>query len=237
MAIAAITFDFWCTLFRDANSPERQALRIDAFSKRTGASRAEVRDALSAVWLEFDRHHRHEQRTLSPEDAVQLTAQRLDLGLEPDCAAELAEVFGTAILQYPPVPIDGALDAVRLAAKHRPVAVISDTGVSPGSSLRALLVRHGFSEFFSALTFSDEVGVAKPQAPMFSETARRLGVDACDLLHIGDREDTDVAGAQAVGACAGLFVGDRRDDVAGTKADFVFHTWQAFVEELPQILR
>ena len=185
MSIAAITFDFWCTLFRDANSPQRQSLRIEAFSKRTGVSREDVRDTLSVVWREFDRHHQHEQRTLSPEDAVRLTAERLDLTLDPECAEELAEEFATAILYHPPLPIEGALDAVRAAAAVRPIAVISDTGVSPGRALAQLLERNGFMRHFSACTFSDEVGVSKPQASMFMETAERLGVDVTGLLHIG----------------------------------------------------
>lgn len=235
MPIRAVTFDFWCTLFRNANSEPRQAIRIEAFHAATGVPREDIATALDLVWGEFFRHHIEEQRTLYPEDAVRLTAQHLRVTLAPDVAADLARVFATAILEHSPEPIDGALDAVRAAAARGPVGLISDSGVSPGSSLRALLDRHGFAPYLEAMVFSDEVGVAKPQALMFETAARGLGVDPRDLLHIGDLEPTDIAGARAVGAVSALFVGDNANHLDGTQADHVFRTWPEFIDRLPAL--
>jgi putative hydrolase of the HAD superfamily len=236
MAIRAITFDFWCTLFRDANSEPRQALRIQAFAEATGVSPAATADVLKSVWAEFNRCHRQEQHTLEPEDAIRLAAKTLGIEVAPDAADRLAEVFATAILHHAPEPIERALDAVCAAAQHRPVGLISDTGISPGRSLRALMDRYGFSPFFEAMTFSDEVGVSKPQRPMFETAARQLHVAPADLLHIGDLEDTDIAGAKRAAATAALFCGDHGDGGNHTQADYVFMTWDEFLAALPEIL-
>ena len=45
MAVRAITFDFWCTLFRDANSAPRQQTRVDAFASATAQPPERVRYA------------------------------------------------------------------------------------------------------------------------------------------------------------------------------------------------
>ena len=227
-AVRAITFDFWCTLFRDHDGEARKQVRLAAFSKATGVPEDTVDKALRHVWREFTRHHIEEQRTLGPEDAIRLTAQLLGITVPAEAAPELARVFGAAIVQHSPVPIEGALDAVRAAAGRFPAAVISDTGVSPGTSLRQLLDRHAFTNLFKALVFSDEVGVAKPCAPMFETAARVLGVSPAELLHIGDIEQTDIAGAKAVGAKACLFLGAGGREPHATQADYTLMAWEDF---------
>ncbi|HOZ45860.1 MAG TPA: HAD family hydrolase [Candidatus Hydrogenedentes bacterium] len=236
MPIRAISFDLWCTLFRDAHSAERQDIRIDAFTAATGLPRDDVVEALRRAWIEFDRSHREDQRTLEPIDAVTLAAGVLDVPIDGETAEELAEVFATAILAYPPEPIDGALEAVQAAAARVPIAIICDAGVSPGSSLRVLLDRHGFTPYFTVLNFSNEVGVAKPQRSMFETAARALGVHASELLHIGDLEYSDIAGAKAFGAKAALFAGNNPRFLETTAADLTFTHWRQFIDALPDLL-
>ncbi len=236
MPVCAITFDFWCTLFQDVSGRNRQELRADAFVRATGASRKVVLHVMDQVAAEFFRHHVEEQRTLTPLDAVRMTARQIGTRLSSGQEQTLAQEFGTAILEDPPVPVDGALDAVRAAAARVPVAVISDSGLSPGSSLSKLLANHGFLEYLDVLVFSDEVGVAKPQRPMFDTAAERLNVDVADLLHIGDLEVTDVAGAKGVGAQAALFAGVNASNLDDTQADHTFTCWPDFVSALPQLL-
>lgn len=233
MAVKAITFDFWNTLFRDANGPPRQQMRIDAFVKATGLDEARVDAALQDVWSEFGRHHKEEQCTLGPRDAVCMAAQALNVTLDPEAEQDLTEVFGTAILAYSPEIIEGADEAVRVAADFGPIAIISDSGVSPGSSLRELLNRANLSRYFTTMVFSDEVGVAKPQAPMFEAASRGLGVPMTDLLHIGDLEHTDIAGAKAVNAKAAIFANG--NTVEQTQADYAIMEWNEFPKLLSSI--
>lgn len=233
--IRAITFDFWRTLFRDANSAKRQQLRVSAFAQATGVLEVDAAAAMQQVWKEFARCHQEEQRTLYPEDAVRLTAEALLVSLSPDQACHMAEVFATAILVHPPEPIDGALDAVRAASELRPVGLICDSGVSPGRSLRHLLERYGFLDYMKVLVFSDVVSVSKPQRPMFEAAAKGLNVGLDELFHIGDLEHTDIAGARAVGAGAALFVGDNDTYLGRTAADHTFTSWREFIQALPKL--
>lgn len=235
MAVRAITFDYWGTLFRDTGSDERQQMRLEAFVKATGANPEEAAAAMRLTFQEFQRSHIEDQRTLTPMDAVRLTCDTLRVSVGPREAELVAEVFATAILKYPPVPIEGALEAVAAAAQRVPIGLISDTGVSPGSSLRQIMDVEGFTGYFGTLTFSDEVGVAKPQAPMFEQTARILNVTPSELLHIGDLQPTDILGVQQLGGQGALFAGVNTRFVGKTTAEYTFAHWQEFIRLIPEL--
>ena len=229
MSIRAITFDFWCTLFRDKHSEKRHALRVDALCEATGANRDAASDALHEVQREFLRSHIEDQRTLTPRHAVDITCERLDATLDEAEIDHLARVFGEAVVRFSPVPIDGAVEAVEAAAARAPIGIVSDTGMSPGSSLRELLRRHGLFQHFGTLVFSNEVGVAKPQAAMFERAAEALGVAPSELLHIGDLEPTDIVGIRRLGGTGALFAGDNNRFADTTTADITFSHWREFV--------
>lgn len=235
MAIRAITFDFWRTLFRDNDAEARRRRRLDALIRATSLREDLADTAIKMTMREFHRVHVEEQRTLSPADAISLLEYILsfDLSAQRD---ELIDVFGTSILHHAPLPIDGAFAAVRAAAEHFPVGIISDTGISPGSSLLLLLDRHDMRGAFSAFSFSDEVGVSKPQSAMFHDAANKLNVEVSEVLHIGDLEPTDVAGALRVGAQAALFAGDNDRFAGATKAHHTYMHWREFTAHLPALL-
>jgi putative hydrolase of the HAD superfamily len=76
-------------------------------------------------------------------------------------------------------------------------------GLTPSVVLLEFLEQHDVLRHFDHWSFSDEVGVYKPDAKIFRHALEGLGVDdASDALHIGDLRRTDVAGAQAVGMTA-----------------------------------
>lgn len=235
MPVRAITFDYWMTLFREQDRDLRHELRVESFCRATGADQPDVSRALQAAHETFFKVHATEQRTLAPTDAVRMVCDTLAIRIPESTAVALAHDFATAILAYPPAPIKGALDAVKAAAARGPIGIISDSGMSPGTSLRKLLDAHGFTPYFTTLTFSDEIGVAKPQALMFERTAAALGVAPSELLHIGDLEPTDIAGIQALGGSGALFAGANSRFANDTRAEFVFHHWTEFLEILPEI--
>lgn len=235
MPIRAITFDYWMTLFREQDRDKRHEYRVDAFCQATGASPSVVSRSLQEAHEDFFRVHVSEQRTLAPRDAVNMVCTSLEQTIDEATARELTEVFATAIHVYPPAVIDGALDAVKAAAARGPIGIISDSGMSPGSSLRKLLDDYGFTPYFTVMTFSDELGVAKPQAPMFQRTAEAMGVASSELLHIGDLEPTDIAGIHGVGGVGALFAGANDRFAANTSAEYVIHHWSEFLEMLPNI--
>jgi HAD superfamily hydrolase (TIGR01549 family) len=236
MSIRAITFDFWYTLFADSGPTVRKAMRRTALALAANVAEERADAVLEDCYAQFLAMYLKEKRTRPPEEAVEFVCRELDVTLDDTKLAALTEVFATAILADPPKAIAGALDAVQAAAKEVPIGIISDTGISPAAALRTILDRNGFTPHFSALSFSDEVGVAKPQAPIFEVTAKALGVELHEILHIGDLEPTDIVGAQALGAKAALFTGANDRYKEETQADYTFENWEAFNQALPELL-
>jgi FMN phosphatase YigB (HAD superfamily) len=222
----AISFDFWCTLFALDRGLERRQIRIDALTRQTGLPKDDVAAAVRAATEELNRIHQEEHRTLGPDEAVRIASQKLGISLEPKAFDRIVEVFATAIVECPPPPVEGALQAVRKAAEQFPIGICSDTSISTGASLRILLDRQGFLPHFKTLIFSDEAKASKPDPAVFQSLAQGLGVETRHILHIGDLEYTDIDGAHAVGAQAALFTGVNPQFAQTTKADYTFNTWQ-----------
>jgi putative hydrolase of the HAD superfamily len=65
--------------------------------------------------------------------------------------------------------------------------------------LRPLLDQMELTPFFDVIVVSGEVGFCKPAPEIFREALRLLKVPPAQVLHIGDNEDEDIAGAQKVG--------------------------------------
>jgi putative hydrolase of the HAD superfamily len=233
--IQAVTFDFWKTLYQDNFGEIRQQVRMEAFARHTGRPLEEVSAISKRVFQEFERVHIEEQITLGPHDKVRMMMEHLKTEVSESVALELAEISATAIVLHPPDMVEGAKEAVRRTAERFPIGIISDTATSPGRCLRQLLARDGILDLFQTLTFSDEVGVAKPQAPMFELTAKNLGVEPKEMLHIGDLEYSDIVGIQRVGGKAGLFAGYNSHFLETTSADYVFKNWGEFLEVLPEL--
>ncbi len=237
MPIQAITFDFWRTLFyASSKSQERKALRVRRLSDLLGLPAEQIAPAFKQVSNEFMRVHIMEQRTPPPADAVPMLCAQLGVPVPDGKFDALLAAITDTFDEHPPDPIPGALEAVRAAAAIVPAGLISDTGLTPGSQIRALLERENFAPHFSSFSFSDEVGVAKPQSAMFHHAAAGLGVTAHELLHIGDLEPTDVAGAINVGAVPALFAGDNTRYIEGTRAHHVYRSWQEFIDALPALV-
>ena len=234
---AAITFDFWGTLFADhGDGPDRRVdIRVAAFAEVSGADPGQVANAHKEMGRAFMRHHIKEKQTLTPHHGVTMMCEACDVALNEEQFAAMEQRFATAILEAPPEPIADAVRAVRETAERVPIAIISDAGISPGSSLRVLLERAGILDCFTTTIFSDEVGVAKPQRPMFEKAAEGLQVEIDTLLHIGDLEPTDIDGAIAVGSQAALFTGHQDKYLDGTRAHHHFPTWADYLDALSNL--
>jgi len=235
--IQAITFDFWRTLFyASTGSQERFDGRVRAIAGATGLPVETVAPVFEEVSKEFLRIHIKQQRTPHPREAIPMLSRHFGREMDTAAGETLVEALSEVFAVHPPETIPGALEAVRAAAALLPVGLISDTGMTPGSAIHALLDREGFTKHFRAFSFSDEVGVAKPQSAIFRHAAVGLGVEPGAIFHIGDLEPTDIAGAINVGARAGLFAGDNRKYIDGTRAGYVFDSWNGFMEALPGII-
>ena len=92
--------------------------------------------------------------------------------------------------------------------------------------------RCGLQNRFAFVVFSQEVGVEKPAAAMFEEACRRAGCAPQELMHVGDSLESDVQGAQRIGALAVWLNRARVSKMAETTPDFEIHS----LSELDSIL-
>jgi putative hydrolase of the HAD superfamily len=92
-------------------------------------------------------------------------------------------------------PVDEAVPALeRLRAAGLALACVSDWDIG----LEEQLAKVGLDQFFDTVLTSAEAGAPKPQARIFEEALRRLGVRPERAVHVGDAEG-DRQGAKAAG--------------------------------------
>ena len=99
-------------------------------------------------------------------------------------------------------PKAGARDALaRLHRANVPVGVVSNCAYGE-HVVRADLAQHGLTDHLAFIMVSAEYSVRKPNVLLFDTAAARLGIAPQDIWFVGDRLDTDVAGAKAAGMTA-----------------------------------
>ncbi len=226
--IRAVTFDFWQTLADDTAEgiAAQRRLRLDALHAalvesglRLDAAAVEAGYERSQALLEsrfWDLHR-------DPGFAEQV-------GLVLDCVTPgaatrvvgatleaLLRGYAEPVLARPPALCPGAAEAVQgLAARGIALGIVSNTGRTPGHVLRRYLDGHDLLRYFTAaaVSFSDEVGVRKPDAEIFRRTLAKLGPAAerapGETAHVGDNPVADVEGARALGLRAVHYTAGRR---------------------------
>src|SRR5256886_11403049 len=96
-------------------------------------------------------------------------------------------------------PLPGALEVLAALKSRYRLGVISNTVGSGDAELAAALDKAGLRSLIDALVTSRDFGSAKPDPAIYVEGARRLGVPLETTCMVGDRLDTDIAGALNAG--------------------------------------
>ncbi|MFP5264601.1 MAG: HAD family hydrolase [Blastocatellia bacterium] len=239
MAIRAISFDFWNTLFTEQPGgfelyqSSRRRLLAEAL-RGCGDYTDEQLDR--ACLLESESHNqiwRNEHRTLPAAERVGRVLTHLEACLPDQVMSELVGAYEEGILERPPILVGGARRAIESLAGAYRLGIISDVGFSPGRVLKEVLRRNGLLDLFDSLVFSDEAGCSKPHIEVFRQTAEKLAADPREIIHVGDLEFTDVVGAKRAGYYAVRFVGvTPMAEGESTMADEV----TADFSELPRII-
>ena len=241
----AVSFDLWDTLVDDdSDEPKRQArglrtkraerrhLLWQALERHGAVSHDEVSRAFDAADAAFAKTWRVNAVTWPIAERLNVALMELGRELPENELDTLAIAIGRMEIEVMPDLIAGIDAAVKTLAKSYALCVVSDAIVTPGPGLRMLLERHRLSRYFHGFAFSDEVGRSKPHPSMFESAAGQLGVALTEMIHVGDREHNDIAGAKALGMKAVLFTAKRDADKAGTDADAVCER----ARDLPQVI-
>lgn len=243
--IQAVTFDFWQTLMADTpeNLARATALRLEGVRtvlERSGqpVERRALEAGYEASW------HRlgaiwQEHRDLPYREQVAIFLEAVAPGLAgrlaPEIFEEAVQAYITPVLSSPPVPSPGAVEAVNaLASQGLVLCVVSNTGRTPGVMLRQVLARFGLLDRFRVTSFSDELGIRKPNPEIFRTTLARAGVDPACAVHVGDTPKDDIAGARAAGMRAIHFVADGQP--GSEAADLVLRDFAGLPDALARLL-
>ena len=234
MPISAVTFDLWDTVIDDeSDEPKRLAqglqskpetrhrMLLEALSRHHAITRAEVDLAYGVANAAFYKVWQEASVTWTCRERLEVLLKGLGKPLPENELTALASAMGALEVDIPPDILPGVADAIRALSGRYKLCVVSDTIVTPGTGLRALLEKHGLAEYFDGYAFSDEVGRSKPHPAMFTSARDQMDVPFEEMVHIGDRDNKDVKGAQALGMKAILYTAKRDVDRYTTSADAV----------------
>jgi HAD superfamily hydrolase (TIGR01549 family) len=102
--------------------------------------------------------------------------------------------------------------------------LVANSWPDPARLLRKDVEAFGLGGLLDVLVFSEEVGVAKPQPEIFLRALEQLEVEPFAAMYVGDRLDTDVQGAAAVGMTTVQALWFSADDTPGIEPDFMAFT-------------
>ncbi|MBS1847441.1 MAG: HAD family hydrolase [Actinobacteria bacterium] len=211
MAIEAVTFDFWNTLVRE--NPGLWDYRSRAWSALLAEQGHDV--PLESLHEAFDTGWKHYVTAWNANvpfgaaDALQVALG--ELGIDAD--ARLADALLEVIIdppadQHPSLNPNLVSTLAALRAADVRIGIICDVGLTPSPVLRRYLDAQGALEYFDHWSFSDEVGVYKPDATIFRHALDGLGGVAPErTAHVGDLRRTDIAGARGMGITAVRYTG------------------------------
>jgi putative hydrolase of the HAD superfamily len=202
--LAAVTFDCWNTLLREENWPEAHRRRVEALlsaAKEDGGDfdYPTVGAAFDRAWSKHMELWREGVAT-GAREVAHWSLEFLGLPLDPVVIDHLVASFEEASHSGRVIALEGARETVsRLQGQGIAMALVCDTGLTPGRVVRRHLERLGLLEALSAQLFSDEVGMPKPHARIFRAALDALRVKPEETVHVGDLLRTDVGGARALG--------------------------------------
>lgn len=132
-------------------------------------------------------------------------------------------------------PMLGAREALEEFHKYGiPTAVVSNCSFGQ-DILRYELAQHGLADRLAFIIVSAEYAVRKPNPLLFKTAAAKLGVEPGEIWFVGDRLDTDVAGARAAGMTAVWFHSAKSE--SSDSADLTVASWSDFVQLFRKLYR
>jgi putative hydrolase of the HAD superfamily len=214
MTIRAVLFDWGGTLVRDdtmvVTSP---TAAVAHFARQT--LHLALRDEV------FDRAFQEvlpPARSGATRDASSIHAliaaafQHLGWTIDQAHVAECAQLFFTEAIFAQDVFEDARALLPSLKYRGYRMAVVTNS-LFPSALFTPWLGELGLAGYLDAVISSADVGLAKPDPEPYAAALRALGIDAHEALFVGDRVETDIAGARAAGLRAVLIdrTGRRRE--------------------------
>ena len=207
--IDTVTFDVWNTLLvHEFYDSRLQNARIDSIVKVLNDVGVMV--SRDDVVLAYDRSEDHlkclwdKEKDLGLEGHLQLLLE--GLGLPMSFKETIREPYAKTLLRFRPKPVNGATALLKtLKDKGYRIGLISNTGRTPGETMKIILDGYGMLKYFDSMAFSCDVGHIKPGKRIFELTLKDLGATPGSSVHVGDSMLLDIYGAKTAGMKAILF--------------------------------
>ena len=239
MEIKVITIDFWNTLFNSDSGQVRNSARLKVLLDTLKDVGINMDDDMFEVvmqksWKYYNDKWLNELRTPKANEIINYIWEGMNYEKNEKAIKYVVDFFENSILYFPPELQKNALSALQSLSQKYKLAIISDTGFSPGRVMSQMLEEIDIKKYFSAFSYSDETGVAKPHPKAFDFVLKQLDCLPENALHIGDIERTDIEGAKKVGMKAIRYDGDPDSHLAypkseQSKADFIATDWNEIV--------
>jgi putative hydrolase of the HAD superfamily len=219
--VDAVTFDFWHTIVAPtADDPDdpRDDRWNGVLTTLQGAGVEVTREQLDHSFARL--FEVYEQRWIDNQiytavDAVDFLLELHQADVDQSVKDSLVATFqGSSSGDIPQLTPNLAEALARIDEAGIKIGIICDVGLTPSSRLREYLEGHGVLQHFDHWSFSDEVGVYKPDPVIFRHALEGLGIAPDRAAHIGDLRRTDVAGAKDMGMLAIRYRGSN-DDTSG----------------------
>jgi len=226
--IKALTFDCWDTLIIDDEGRDKMMRDYMAEVFREYSITLADED-VNVAWAEEDKlREEYVVATHKTKNAMQRTETLLDLlGVQLPLfeVGRIATYFDKVALDVIPPRVPHVDEILSVLFRKYPLAVICNGGFHSADTVRKILDTHKLLEYFSWLSFSDEMDVAKPHRRIFAFTVEQLGCRTEDAVHIGDSEYSDIVGAKSAGMRTILFAGINQKYRDHTTADCVIGSY------------
>ena len=205
--------------------------RAGALCRYLELDEQEAHDLLIEAWAKHDEAWKQVE-TFGPGRMAAYCLEARGIS-DDESIAELTKEFEEASLKAGVEAVEGAgetLGALRDAGIR--LALVCDTGFTPGRVVRHLLDEAGMLPYLEVQCFSDEVGVPKPGNEIFAKALAEMGVRPREAIHVGDLRRTDIAGARDIGMHAARFRGVHDDKSDAPEADIVLDDHRQLLEVL-----
>ena len=212
--VKGITVDLWDTLITDGhtmehNRDEKRADMIMRILNLDESYRVKIMDFFVELVASFKCPLERNEWALLPYTQLQHLFSLLGIKVRNEQFEKILKIYTEEALDILPKLIESNVrDILSELKKDYKIALISNTGRTPGRVLRKILDEVKLLNLFDALIFSDEVHLRKPNAQIFLLACEKLGTKPEETVHIGDSVNIDFLGARDAGLKAIQFLPD-----------------------------
>jgi FMN phosphatase YigB (HAD superfamily) len=209
----AVSLDMWFTI---VSYPPEADIRWneDRVRALSGVLRSRAGEKFSASEIELAMESVGGGPKSGTMDPVLVNPQTLVMAYADALGAELivpadraGRIYSDAgMAEHPPL-VNPEVSRLLRALESRNIPVIAITNTARQEQTWQVFLRSHANVHLRHIVTSCEVGSAKPDAEIFLAASRRVGVPPGEILHVGDRWDLDVEGAQRAGFGAALYRG------------------------------